>query len=108
MKKALKFLTIALVGIVILTGCGKKKEEKKVTLVGEWDYNGFVYTFNEDGTGNYNALGATMEFTYTTEGTKLSILYDGTTAPFETEYKIEDNKLTIKDSFDEDVVYNRK
>ena len=41
-------------------------------------------------------------------GDKLSILYDGNTAPFETTYKVEGNKLTIKDSLDEDVVYNKK
>lgn len=49
-----------------------------------------------------------MPFTYTIEDDKLSILYEGNTAPFETTYKVSDNTLTIKDSFDADVVYNKK
>lgn len=62
----------------------------------------------EDGSGNYDAAGVAMPFTYTIEDDKLSILYEGNTAPFETTYKVSDNTLTIKDSFDADVVYNKK
>lgn len=82
------------------------------TIVGTWasaDYSGaYVYTFNEDGSGNYDASGTQMPFTYTAEDGKLSILYDGNTAPFETTYTISGKTLTMKDSFDNDVVYNRK
>ena len=101
MKKFKSVLLVAfvLVALFTLTACGKK------TLVGSWTYgNSFTYTFNEDGTGEYSG----MKFTYTTEGDKLSILYDGNTAAFETTYKIEGNKLTIKDSFNNDVVYEKK
>lgn len=94
-------LSVLLVAVLLVaTACGKKG------LVGSWNYEGtnYTYTFNEDGTGEY----AGAKFTYTTEGDKLSILYDGNTAPFETTYKIEDNKLIIKDSLDNDVIYVRK
>jgi hypothetical protein len=80
-------------------------------FVGQWaseQYSGaFVYTFNADGTGNYDASGTDMPFTYTIEDNNLSILYDGDTFPFETTFVITDTTLTIKDSFDEDVVYNK-
>ena len=49
-----------------------------------------------------------MNCTYEVDGDKLSILYTGNTAPFETTYKIEGDTLTIKDSLDSDVVYKRK
>ncbi len=83
-----------------------------LTIVGEWaseDYDGaYVYTFNEDGTGNYDVSGTDMPFTYTAENGKLSILYDGNTAPFETEYTLTETALTLKDSFGDDVVYLKK
>ncbi len=106
MKKNFKMIALTFVlfvGALVLVGCGKDKG-----IVGKWDHSGFVYTFNEDGTGNYDALGTKMEFTYTIKDNKLSILYTGNTEPFETEFKIENNVLTIKDSFDEDVKYERK
>ena len=102
MKKIL-YIMVIIVTAVVLVGCGKKEE--KITLIGTWSYNNlYTYVFNEDGTGDYSG----MKFTYTTDGDKLSILYEGNTVPFETIYRIEDNKLIIKDSFDEDVIYERK
>ena len=96
-------LVVALfVCMTILVGCGAKKG-----LVGKWEYKGFssyVYTFNEDGTGDYSG----KKFTYTTEGSKISIKYDGDTEAFETTYEIKDNELNIKDSFGEDTIYVRK
>ena len=49
-----------------------------------------------------------MEFTYTTEGDKISILYKGNTAPFETTFTIEGNKLNMKDSFGKDTIYKKQ
>ena len=86
------------------TACGKKEEKKDLnSIVGSWKYDGseygnyeFIYTFNEDGTGKYEAAGRTMEFTYETkDGNKLSILYKGNTASFDTEYEIKDNTLNV-------------
>ena len=107
MKKYIKTLMIVLiltVSVFGLTGCGK---EKKVTIVGKWqskDYSTYVYTFNEDGTGDYSG----MKFTYTTDGDKISIKYENSTAAFESTYEIKDNELNIIDSFGNDTLYTRK
>ena len=104
MKKNI-FIALLLVCVISLTGCGKSK---KNTIVGKWAYDSFVYTFNEDKTCSYNALGNLMKCTYTVDGDKLSILYTGDDLPFETTFKIDGNKLIIKDSFGSDVTYTRK
>ena len=84
------------------------------SIVGQWEYTveeaeaTFVYTFNEDGTGNYDMAGTVKAFTYTIEGNTLSILYEGDTEPFELPFVVTDTTLTVKDSNDEDVVYNKK
>ena len=102
MKKTL-VVTLLLVGIFALLGCTKKDG-----LVGKWAHGSFVYTFNSDKSCSYDVAGTKMECTYTIDGDKLSILYKGNTAPFETTYKIEGNTLTIKDSAGSDVEYTRK
>ena len=101
MKKML--LLIALVCCFSVLGCDKGN-----TIIGKWGHGSFVYTFNEDNTCSYDALGTLMKCTYKVEDNKLSILYEGNTAAFETTYTISYNKLTIKDSFGEDTVYDRK
>lgn len=109
MKKYFKLLIITLVlsiSILGLTGCGKEKA-KKNTIVGKWEskvYSSYVYTFNEDGTGDYSGV----KFTYTTEGNKISIKYESSTVPFESTYEIKDNELNIKDSFGNDTIYIKK
>ena len=121
MKKIIKNIFLVLVimiGVITLTGCGKdtKKEEKKEesntpTIVGTWVYkdsDSFEYTFKKDGTGTYLVGTTEMKFTYETDDNKLSILYDGSTVPFETEYSIKDDVLNIKDSLGEDTLYERK
>ena len=102
MKKILMVLVL-FITVFTLVGCGSKK----TGIVGKWEYEGsslYVYTFNEDGTGNYSG----MEFTYTIDGDKISILYNGNTIPFETTYKLEGNKLNILDSNGNDTIYKRK
>ena len=96
MKKYL-FICLAVL-CVVLVGCGKKD-----SLIGEWQLGSYVFTFNEDKTCSY-----VRKCTYTVDGDKLSILYEGDNVPYETTFKIEDNKLTIKDSANNDVVYTRK
>lgn len=106
MRKNIVFTLMIFVLTIILVGCGKEG------LVGSWQseaYSGaYVYTFNADGTGIYNASGNKMEFTYTTDGEKISILYPGNTVPFESTYKIDGNSLNIVDSFGKDTIYKRK
>ena len=102
MKKGFVIGTLLFLCFIVV-GCGKKKD----SLVGSWAYgsgNTYVFTFNEDKTCSY----AGRNCTYTIDGDKLSILYEGDKTPFETVYKIEDNKLTIKDSLNNEVVYNKK
>ena len=100
---------VALLSVLLLNGCNKNENSKKgATIIGDWNNSGFVYTFNEDKTCQYDAVGTIMKCTYTIDGDKLSILFEGDDLPFDTTYRIEDNKLIIKDSFDEDTVYTRK
>ena len=112
MKKLLKStLIIALLfgALFTLAGCGKNSK----SIVGSWKYDGigslnFEYTFNEDGTGKYDVAGTAMEFTYELkDDNKISILYKGTTTPFETEYSIDGDKLNIKDSLGNDTIYKK-
>lgn len=97
-------LAIAMIG---LTGCDNNKG-----IIGSWSTKlystEYVYTFNEDKTGNYNAGGTVMNFTYEDDGKKVSILYTGNTDASSYEYRIEGNKLIIKDSFGSDVEYTKK
>ncbi|MBR3132683.1 MAG: hypothetical protein IKG42_01155 [Clostridia bacterium] len=91
----------------------KSSEDKKDSnsIVGYWENNdyglSFIYTFNEDGTGEYDAAGTIMEFTYKTDGDKISILYTGNTVSFDTEYKIDGDTLNVIDSLGDDTLYKR-
>lgn len=109
--KSILLILVLLIAVFALTACGNKEESnsKKATIVGSWKYDGadYTYTFNEDGTGDYSAAGTKMEFTYTTEDNKISILYTGNTAPFETEYSIDGDTLNIIDSFGRDTLYKK-
>lgn len=105
MKKSILLVLTAVVICLTVVGCGKAKDP----IVGKWAYgsgDSFVFTFNEDKTCHYSANNKNC--TYTVDGEKLSILYEGDTAPFETTFRIEDNKFIMKDSFDNDVTYTRK
>ena len=103
MKKYLITL-LFITSVLFLVGCGKKKDP----IVGKWANGSFVYTFNEDKTCSYDAVGTIMKCTYKTNGDKLSILYDGDTVSFDTTYKIDGKDLHVKDSFGNDTIYKRK
>ncbi len=90
-------------------------ETRTNPIVGRWKYTDsdlgdlgidFIYTFNADGTGDYDMSGTKMTFTYTTDGNKLSIKYNES-GLFETEYEIKDNVLNIKDSGGSDTLYKK-
>ena len=102
--KSLVVISLVICSVFALTGCGKSEKG----LVGSWAHDKYVYTFNADKTGTYDALGNKMEFTYEDKGDKVSILYKGNTNASEFEYKIDGNKLIIKDSFGSDVEYIKK
>ncbi len=78
-------------------------------IIGTWEYEegGFVYTFNANGTGTYDAFGQIMKFTYTADGAVLSITYEGSPA-VDLDYELDGDTLNIKDSFGNDTFYNRK
>ena len=79
-------------------------------IVGSWEYEygGFTYTFNSDGTGTYDIFGDVMNFTYEISDTTVSIQYEGSDAPMELAYTIDGDVLNIKDSAGNDTIYNRK
>ena len=112
MKKVICVLLATLLCCFVFAACGasddggSKSSDPAEAIVGTWEYEsgGFTYVFNKDGTGEYVG----KAFTYTLDGNKISILYDGNTAPFETEYEIDGNKLNIKDSFGTDTIYIKK
>lgn len=111
MKKIIAVVMIFMM-VFALCACGdSKKDEAPLTLVGSWESDAladYIYTFNEDGTGNYSVAGLDMPFTYEDNGNSFSILYDGNTAATDFEYTIEGEKLTIIDSFGDPTVYTRK
>ena len=49
-----------------------------------------------------------MKCTYKIDGDKISILYDGSTVPFETTFSIENDTLNVIDSLGNDTLYTRK
>ena len=82
----------------------------KDALVGSWEYQsgGYTYTFNADGTGTYDVSGNLMKFTYEATDSKLTITFDGNTAPMTLDYSISGKVLNVKDSSGNDTLYNRK
>lgn len=108
-KKALALVLVLVTVCTLLAACGAKKGD---SLAGDWaseDFDGkFIYTFKEDGTGNYDAYGTDMPFTYKVDGDKLSIQYEDVDVPWETTFKIEGDTLTVKDDTGNDVIYHKK
>ena len=80
------------------------------SILGQWEYEsgGFIYTFKADGTGNYDMFGTDMPFTYEADDGKVSILYEGNSAPTDMEYRLDGDKLILVDFFGSDTVYIRK
>lgn len=109
-KKIVSVICVMMIALSALafTGCGSKGG----SIVGQWVYklgdSEYVYTFNDDGTGSYSAWGIEAKFTYEDDGENVTILYDGTTLSQTYGYKVDGKKLTIKDSYGLDVVYNKK
>ena len=109
-KSTISIIAVALCVLLTafsLCACGNNN---KASLVGTWDYEGgrYIYTFNEDGTGVYDAAGTELEFTYKDNGNSIEMTYDNTTEPSVYEYRIEGDTLIIKDSLGSDVKYNKK
>ena len=111
MKKII--LTIVLILILVLTiSFFIIFNQKEKGVIGSWGAQfgelEYIYTFNKDKTGSYSYGDSSMDFTYEDNGTELSISYTGNTVPSVFKYRIEENKLIIKDSFNSDVEYIKK
>ena len=108
LKKLMGVFVVAMVLSLTLVGCGSKK----LSLTSnDWVYanGGYTYHFDKDGTGTYAmGSGTPMKFTYTDNGTSVSIKYEGNTTEMTLDYRIEDGKLIIVDSFGSDTVYTKK
>ena len=107
MKKTILSLFLIML-TALVTGCNNKAKG----LVGKWKAEGvavdYYYVFNDDKTCAYETIGASIKCTYKDEGNKVEIIYVGNTDANTYEYKIEDNKLIIKDSLGNDVIYVRQ
>ena len=102
-KKVLSIIAIVsimIVSLVILTGCGGEK-----TIVGDWEYTGggYTYHFNADGTGTYMG---TMKLTYTEKDGAITITWTDSGSTLEGTW--EGDTLNVKDSFGSDTIYKRK
>lgn len=130
MKQCIGFILAAVLSIGLLTGCGgneaapvqtpdapgssaaastTSEAPAAATIVGTWKYRGSLdceYTFCADGTGIYNYTGTKMPFTYTDDGTAVSILYEGNTDPTVLKYTISEETLNIEDSFGQVMQYD--
>ena len=70
----------------------------KSAIIGSWDSElapGTVYTFKEDGTGELDATGSIINFTYTDKSGKVEITYEGTKTPEIYGCTVKDEKLTM-------------
>ena len=116
MKKVVSLLSIIaiIMGVLCLSGCGKKKEEeKKPSIVGTWKIDteediDFKYVFNEDGTGAYVYYNSKIEFRYEDNGDKVKIIFDGDSVENSLEYRIEGDILFIKERFNNEVRYKKQ
>lgn len=89
-------------------------DKKSNSVIGSWRYTDkdvpeltATYTFNEDGTGQYDIAGQIMKLTYKVDGDKLSITFEGQSIPMDVEYKVSDDTLKIKDITDEYIEYKK-
>ena len=110
MKKKILVGILAVVMCFALVGCGKSNSNKEI--VGQWknDEYGydFIYTFNEDGTGEYDAAGSIMKFKYTINEDKISFEYtDEDMATLDTTFSIDGDTLNVKDANNEDTLYKK-
>lgn len=127
MKKAIKLLSIAaaLAMIFTLAACNKNDNDTEESsaasvvseqpvnpLAGKWqskDLPDYIYTFNADGTGQYDMAGKVLELGYETteEGTITISFHEEGYTPVTLRYELDGDTLNIKDSFGKDTFYIR-
>ena len=109
------FISLSIILCLILVGCGKKD-----LIIGTWEYEekqagyNITYEFNDDKTGSYKVLDLSTneadikEFTYKIKGNKILITYSDENDIYEQEYSVNENVLTLKDSFGEEYALIKK
>ena len=127
MKKVIIILSIAaaLTMVCTLAACNKNdsdnegssaasvvSEQPADPLAGKWqskDLPDYIYTFNADGTGQYDMAGKVLELGYETteEGTITISFHEEGYTPVTLRYELDGDTLNIKDSFGSDTIYLR-
>ncbi len=119
MKRTLAVIMLFAMVIFAFAACGDDAKEQKVknknTIIGTWegtlDDVLMTYSFNEDGTGAAEVMGAKVEYTWTAKDGKLNAegTFMGETEKIfdNAEYKLENGKLIITQQ-GETVVFTRK
>ena len=126
MKRIVKIFVVVLVLTVLcaFAACnnnggdkdesGKGEESVLKTddrLYGQWQSekkSDYVYTFNADGTGQYDMAGNVLELTYNNRDGKITLSFtqEGYT-PVTLSYELDGDRLNIKDSYGKDTFYVR-
>ena len=116
MKKFVTLLLVAILSTTVLAGCGTGNgsgnsglTQTERDIVGVWEYEGggYIYEFKADGTGTYTIIDSVLTFTYTIEGNVVTLVYEDD-VPLEVEFELNGDSLTMKDSFGNDIIYNRQ
>lgn len=83
----------------------------KLTLLGTWvsvDMPCFAYNFLHGGVGYYSFGSGKKDFSYTATDTAVTVHFTGDSLPSTFEYAIENDVLSIQDSFGTPVKYKLK
>ena len=81
-----------------------------VEIIGRWEAVGFpsfAYNFLPDGIGYYSMADAKKEFTYKIDADCVNIYYPGDIAALNFKYQINEDILSIEDSFGKIVKYKK-
>ncbi len=107
MKRTLAMIMLFALVLTAFTACGsegpKSNRKNNNTIIGTWEGSmdgiTMTYSFKADGTGNAEAAGATIEYTWTVKDGKLNAVGEfmgETTEVFQdADYKLENGKLII-------------
>ncbi|MBO4397914.1 MAG: hypothetical protein J5805_05195 [Bacteroidaceae bacterium] len=113
MRKTILFTLGFALALVLIISCGNKSNDGNCdgsssevpSLVGQWEYNSFVYDFQNETEGTYMG---TMKFTYKNTADSLYITYENSESPLVLAYRVDGDKLIVTDSNGLDVEYNKK
>ena len=82
-----------------------------IKILGRWEAVGFpsfAYNFLLDGAGFYSVADAKKEFEYNADDERVVIYYPGDVAALNFKYEINEDILSIEDSFGNLVKYKKK